>query len=154
VRYRREPADEASESAGMRFPRSTIPGAALAVVMFLAAAACGGSSSKSASQQVCDARSDFSSAVSKVGDDLGAFNLSAASSDASTVQSTFNTLVDSVNKLTQEQRQKLQPQIDQVKSDLSSFSNVGNSDELKSAIDTTKSDVQAVVDGVQGDLSC
>jgi cytochrome c556 len=137
----------------MRSPGSTIPGTALVAAMVLTGAACGGSS-KSASQQACDARSDFSSAVSKVADDLRSLNVGEARTDASDVQSTFNTLVDALNKLTQEQRQKLQPQIDQVKSDLSSFSNVTNSDELQSSIDNTKSDVQSAIDAVQSDLSC
>jgi gamma-glutamylcysteine synthetase len=126
----------------------------LVAVVFLTGAACSSGSSKSASQQACEARSDFSSAASKVADDLRSFNLGQAQSDASDVQSTFNTLVDAVNKLTQEQRQKLQPQIDQVKSDLSSFSDVTNSDELQSSIDATKSDVQSAIDAVQSDLSC
>src|SRR5262249_27013745 len=107
--------------------RSTLGGAALiAVVVLLGCAACSSnksssSSTNTASQQVCDARSEFSSAVSKVGDDLRSFNLGDARSDAQTVQSTFSTLMDAVNHLTQQQRQQLQPQIDQIKSDLSSF---------------------------------
>jgi hypothetical protein len=139
-------------SATMGFPRSTFPGTAL-VVMLLTGAACG-SSGKSASQQVCDARSDFSSAVSTVADDLRSFNLGDARSNADTVQSTFSALVDAFNKLTEEQRQKLQPHIDQVKSDLSSFSNVGSSDQFQSALDATQSDVQSAIDAVQSDLSC
>jgi hypothetical protein len=122
--------------------------------MLLAGAACGDSGGKSASQQVCDARSDFSSAVSKVGDDLRSFNLGDARSDADTARSTFSSLVDAFNKLTEEQRQKVQPQIDQVKSDLSSFSDVENRDQLQSSIDSTRSDVQSVIDGVQSDLGC
>jgi hypothetical protein len=92
--------------------------------------------------------------VSQVGDDLRSLNLGDARSNAETVQSTFSALVDAVNKLTQEQRQKLQPHIDQVKSDLSSFSNVENADQLQSSIDATQSDVQAAIDAVQSDLSC
>jgi hypothetical protein len=140
--------------------RSSLGGTALiAVVVLSGLAACGSSkstssSTNSASQQVCQARSDFSSAVSKVGDDLRSFNLGDARSDAETVQSTFSTLIDAFNKLTQQQRQQLQPQIDQVKSDLSSFSDVQNSDQLQSTIDTTKSDIQAAVDSVQSDLHC
>jgi predicted Zn-dependent protease len=129
--------------------------------MLLAGAACGSdssssstSSSSSAAQQVCAARSDFSSAVTKVGDDIRSFNLGDARSDAETVQSTFSALVDAFNKLTQEQRQKLQPQIDQVRSDVSGFSNVQNSDQFQSSVDATRSDVQSAVDAVQSDLSC
>jgi cytochrome c556 len=137
----------------MGLPRSRIPGTAFVAVMLLTGAACGGSS-KSASEQVCDARSDFSSAVSKVGDDLRSFNLGDARSDVDTVRSTFSSLVEAFNKLTQEQRQKLQPQIDQVKSDLSSFSDVENSDQFQSSIDATRSHVQSAIDAVQSDLSC
>ena len=116
-------------------------------------AACS-SNSKSASEQVCDARSDFSGAVSKVVDDLRSLNLGEARSDADNVRSTFDELVDSINKLTQEQRQRLQPQIDKVKSDVSSFSDVQNPGDLRSSLDTTQSDVQAVVDAIQNDLEC
>ena len=87
-------------------------------------------------------------------DDLRSFNLGQARSDADTVQSTFSKLVDSFNKLTQEQRQRLQPQIDKVKSDVSSFSDVRSSDQLHSSLDTTQSDVKAVVDAIQSDLQC
>src|SRR5262245_46783115 len=137
----------------MRSHRSTIPGTALVAAIFLTGAACGGSS-KSASQQVCDARSDFSSAVSKVGDDLSSFNLGDAQSNADAVQSTFNSLVDAVNKLTQEQRQKLQPQIDELTSDLSSFSDVRNTDQFASSVDSASSDAQSVIDSVKSDLNC
>ncbi len=146
----------------MRSSRSTIAGTALVAVMLLTGAACSSDSSStsssgsssSAAQQVCAARSDFSSAVTKVGDDIRSFNLGDARSDAETVQSTFSALVDAFNKLTQEQRQKLQPQIDQVRSDVSGFSNVQNSDQFQSSVDTTRSDVQSAVDAVQSDLSC
>jgi len=123
------------------------------LVILVAGAACSGDS-KSASQQVCESRSDFSSAVSKVGDDLKSANFGEARSNASSVQSTFSDLVDSFNKLTQEQRQQLQPQVDKVKSDVSSFSDVRTLDQLQTSIDTTQSDVQAVLDQIQKSLSC
>ena len=139
----------------MRSPRPTLSAPALVAVTFLTLAACGSdNNTKTASQQVCSARSDFSSAVSTVVDDLRSFNLGDASSHAETVRSTFSSLVDAVSKLTDEQRQKLQPQIDKVKSDLSSFSNVQNSDQLQGSVDDTRSDVQSVIDSVQSDLSC
>jgi predicted nucleic acid-binding Zn-ribbon protein len=126
----------------------------LVLVILVAAVAACSSDSKSASEQVCESRSEFSSAVSKVGDDLKSANFGEARSNASSVQSTFSDLVDSFNKLTQEQRQQLQPQVDKVKSDVSSFSDVRNLDQLQTSIDTTQSDVQAVLDQIQKSLSC
>jgi len=126
----------------------------IAVAIGSSVAACSSSGSKSASQQVCDARSDFSDAVSKVADDLRALNLGQARDDADAVRSTFDKLADSFKQLTQEQRDRLQPQIDKVKSDVSSFSDVRSVDEIRSSLDSTQSDVKTVVDAIQSDLKC
>ena len=139
----------------MRSVRSAFACTALiAVAIGSSFAACSSSGSKSASQQVCDARSDFSDAVSKVADDLRALNLGQARDDADAVRSTFDKLADSFKQLTQEQRDRLQPQIDKVKSDVSSFSDVRSVDEIRSSLDSTQSDVKVVVDAIQSDLKC
>jgi len=138
----------------MRSVRSAFACTALIAVAIGPSVAARSSNSKNASDQVCDARSDFSNAVSKVADDLRSLNLGQARTDADAVRSTFDKLVDSLKQLTEEQRDQLQPQIDKVKSDVSSFSDVGSVDEIRSMLDSTQSDVRAVVDAIQSDLKC
>jgi hypothetical protein len=112
------------------------------------------SDTKTASDQVCDSRSSFSSAVDKVKGDLQSAHFGQARSDADDVRTTFQNLVDSFQKLTNDQRQSLSPQVDQLKSDLSGFSDVSNRSELQNSVDTTRSDLQSIITSIQNDLHC
>jgi hypothetical protein len=126
---------------------------AVLVAGSLVAVACS-SSGKSASQQVCDDKAAFSSSVQQVGNDIRALNLGQAKDSAQKAVDAFNALVDSVKKLTNEQRSSLSPQVDSIQSDVSAFTDVNNASELSSALDRTRSDAQSAVDAIQSDLSC
>ncbi len=122
----------------------------------MAAAACSSSSTSStnASQEVCNDRAAFSSSVQQVGNDVRSLNLGQAKDDASKAVDAFNALVDSVKKLTSEQRSSLSPQIDSIQSDVSAFSDISNVNELSSALNTTGSNAQSAIDAIKSDLNC
>jgi gas vesicle protein len=127
---------------------------ALLVAGSLAAVAACSSGGKSASQQVCDDKSAFSSSVQQVGNDIRALNLGQARDSASKAVDAFNQLVDSVRKLSDEKRQSVSPHLDNIQSDVSAFTDVNNVSELSSALDRTRSDAQSAVDAIQSDLNC
>jgi hypothetical protein len=126
---------------------------ALLFVGSIVAAACS-SSGKSASQQVCDDKSAFSSSVQQVGNDIRALNLGQAKDSASKAVDAFSALVDSVKKLSEEKQQSFSPQLENIQSDVSAFTDVNNASELSSALDRTRSDAQSAVDAIQSDLNC
>jgi hypothetical protein len=126
---------------------------ALLVAGSFAVAACS-SGGKSASQQVCDDKSAFSSSVQQVGNDIRALNIGQARESASKAIDAFNALVDSVKKLSEEKRQSVSPHLDNIQSDVSAFTDVNNASELSSDVDRTRSDAQSAVDAIQSDLNC
>ena len=109
---------------------------------------------KSASAQVCDSRSAFSDAVQTVANDVSSGNLGDARNNLTAVTTTFGNLVDSIKKLTDQQRQALQPQIDKIQADVQQFANLNGRGDLQGAIDTTRTDVESALSSVKTDLNC
>jgi hypothetical protein len=125
----------------------------LVLAVLLGAAGCG-SDSKSAAQQVCDARKDLSDAVGKVADDAKAGNFGTAQEGLSDVTSAFADLATAYGKLNDQQRGELQQQVDQLRKDASALADAKDKDELSSAADTVKADLDALVSSIGKDLSC
>lgn len=129
-------------------------GVVVALALVAVGTGCSSSGSKSASDQVCSARSDLSNAVNKVADDVRSANFGAARSGLDEVRSASKTLVDSFDKLTSEERQRLQPQIDKIKSDVQSLTSASSADQISSTLHTVGSDVQSLLTTIKDDLHC
>jgi hypothetical protein len=134
--------------------RSRIAGLLVVAVSVVGLGVACSDDEKSASDKVCDARSELSSDMQQVGSDLGAGNFGDARSNLDEVKTSFDNLVDEADKLADNQKQELSPQLDQVKTDVSSLTNVRSLDELRTALDTTQQDVQSALSNVQSDLNC
>jgi hypothetical protein len=129
-----------------------IAGIVLALAV-LAGAACG-SDSKSASQRVCDARKDLSGAVAKVSDDVKAGNFGAAKDGLAEVTSAFSDLTTAYSKLSDQQRSDLQQQVDKLKTDARALTDATDKEQLSSALDTVKADLDGLLSSIGKDLSC
>jgi hypothetical protein len=129
--------------------------AAVVALAFVAiGTGCSSSGSKSASDQVCSARSDLSKAVDTVANDVRSGNLGTARNNLDQVRSAYNNLVNSFDKLTAEQRQKLQPQIDKIKADAQSLTSANSAEQIGRTLDTIGSDVQSALNTITHDLNC
>ena len=125
----------------------------LALVVVATAAGCG-SDSKSASQQVCDSRKDLSDSVAKVADDAKAGNFGAAKDGFADVTSAFADLTTAYSKLSDQQRSGLQDQVDKLKTDARALTDATDKDQLSSAVDTVKADLDGLISSIGKDLSC
>jgi outer membrane murein-binding lipoprotein Lpp len=120
----------------------------------VSAAAVAGCSEESAADQVCDARDELRQSVDEVADDVASGNLGDAQDSLEGVRDSFDDLRDAAGDLGAEERQALQPQVDQLQDDLSAIADSTDLEELQSSFETVSDDVQAMVDQVSDTLDC
>jgi uncharacterized phage infection (PIP) family protein YhgE len=137
---------------GHRKGRGPVTLAALSLAAFLLAAC--GSSGPTAAQQVCSDRSQLSSAVSSVANDLRSGNLSKAKDDLPAVHDAFDSLTKSIEQLATEQRQSLSPKIDELKSSVSGLKNSDSLSSLTTDLRSVRSQVQSISQQVEDGLHC
>ena len=125
--------------------------ATVSVAGFLLAA-CG--SSPSAAAQVCSDRSQLNSAVSNVVSDLRSGNLSKAKDDLGAVRNAFDSLTQSVQQLSSQQRQVLSPQVDDLKATVSGLKNSDSLSSLTSGLNSARSQVQSISEQVGNSFHC
>jgi hypothetical protein len=133
--------------------RSALAALASLSLAALILAACG-STSPSASQQVCNERSQLNSAVSTVGTDLRSGNLSKAKDDLPAVHQAFNMLKNSVQQLAGEQREALTPQIDTLKSTVSGLKYSDSLTSLTAGISSAETQAQSISRQIGDTLHC
>lgn len=108
----------------------------------------------SASEQVCDARTDLRSAVNTVVDDVRAGNFGQARDDLQGVSSAFDELKSATDDLAGEQREALSPDVEQLQADVSALTDVSNLDQLGANLSTIQNDVQSIFDEISSSLDC
>lgn len=137
----------------MRSSRRTI--SSLSVTIILATTAlvgCG--EDDSAAAQVCDDRAALSSAVQTVVDDLGAGNLGDAKEHLAQVRTAFDDLAASIDALAAEEKEDLQPQVEQIKADLEAAGGTGSLTELQTSWTIITRGVAGLIADVADDLDC
>jgi hypothetical protein len=117
---------------------------------------CGGSSSSapSAADNVCAARTDVRNAVSKVADDVRAGNLGDAKKALTGVETAVDNLRSAVTELGAEERDKLQPQVDKLRTDLNQLKSASSVSQAQTAAATAASDLGTLVETIGTDLGC
>jgi outer membrane murein-binding lipoprotein Lpp len=131
----------------------TLPAPLIAIISaaLLLLAGCGG---QSASDRVCDARSELGSAVEGVVDELGAGNLGDARDQVPDVQDAYDELNAAVDELSAEQADELRPQVEAIRSDLQGLDDAADVDDLRQRIDAVGDDISSLTSQVADQLSC
>jgi predicted nucleic acid-binding Zn-ribbon protein len=113
-----------------------------------------GDDDNSAKDQTCKARSDLSSAMNKVVDDVKDGNFGEARDDLSSVQSAASNLQTSAQNLAQDQRSEIQPDIDELQATMQSLSSATSLQDLQSTIDSAKGSIDQITSDVKNTLDC
>ncbi|HXW79464.1 MAG TPA: hypothetical protein VEJ84_08190 [Acidimicrobiales bacterium] len=116
--------------------------------------ACGGSSQSAAATQVCTDRTNLSKAVDTVVTDLKNLNFGKAKDGLSTVDDALQQLQKSVSKLKEEEQKALEPQIDDLKSDLADLKNVRSLSDLSAGWDKVTTQFQSISNQIVDTLKC
>ena len=132
------------------------------VIVGSAFAACGSSSGGSsgtstpatASQKVCEGRTQLSSAVSNLADDLRAGNFSKAKDDLPAVRDALDSLSTSAQDLKSEESHALSPQIDALKNSIATLKNSSSLSDLQSGFHSIKAQAQSISSQIEGTLKC
>lgn len=117
-------------------------------------AACGSSPAPSASQKVCDDRTQLNSAVSTVTDDLRSGNFGKAKDDLPAVRDAVNSLKKSAKELTSQESQALQPQIDNLKKTAANLKNATSLSDLQTGFSSLKAQIQSIDPQIGETLKC
>ena len=117
-------------------------------------ASCGGSGESAAAQKVCSARTDLHNSVDTVKTDLKNLNFGKAKDELSNVKKSFDNLVQAAKGLKGEEAQKLQPQIDSLKTSIENLTNVSSLTELQSSLSSVSSQVQSLYTEITDTLKC
>lgn len=124
----------------------------LAVVLLLAAAGCG--DDESASDRVCDARSELRDDLQAVVDDVSEGNLGEAQDGLDDVQSAYDDLASAVSDLEGEQREALEPEVDQLESDVAELEDADSLDELGAGVESVLDSAETIVQDIGEALDC
>jgi uncharacterized phage infection (PIP) family protein YhgE len=138
--------------------RISIAGAAVAGMVL---AGCSSSSTSSfhesaatATQNVCQSRSELSDTVSVVVSNVQAGNFGTAKDELVAVRRAFKDLHKNVSQLKTEQKNALTPKVNQLKSSISDLKNSKSLSELRTGIDTVQSQAKALETQIPNTLSC
>ena len=132
--------------------RTTVLAAVLAIAAAGFAGACG--DDDSASDQVCEDRSDVREGLSEVADDVAAGNFGEAQDELSDVQEDFQELQNSFEDLSAEEREELQPDIDELESQVSSLGDAQSLDDLEAGAGDVVSSIDSILSQIGDSLSC
>lgn len=127
----------------------------LSVVVLALLTACGDSDSNAAAEeQVCSAQSALSASVDQVAEDLKSLNLGQARDDWQTVQDDAAELSAAVQELASDRRDEIQPQVDELRSTVSSVTDATSLEELGSTLDTAEQQLSQIVTTITTSLDC
>jgi hypothetical protein len=131
--------------------RSTVLAPLVAVGLLAVAGAC---SEETASDQVCDARSDLGEGVEETADDLAAGNLGDARDSLDDVQEDYDELADAMDDLVGEQGEELAPQFEDLEQEIEDLGNAESADELGSQVDEALSRAESILGQIGDELDC
>jgi hypothetical protein len=103
---------------------------------------------------VCDARADLRTEVDEVKSDITSANFGDARDNVPEVRRAFDELKAETANLADEEKDKLQPQVDKVEADLNTLTSADSLGELSTALDTTRQDVDELLEALTEDLDC
>ena len=126
----------------------------LAGAVALAALLLGACSDESASEQVCDDRSELSDQMNEVADQVAEGNLGEAQDELSGVEEEFRDLQSSLDDLSAEQREELAPEVDELEAQVSDLSNAESMDDLSTGAGDVVASVESILGQVGDALSC
>ena len=135
-------------------------GVALVLVVALSgiAAGCGGDDGQTAEEQaqqaVCNDADALQKEVETLIDDVTNANFGDAEDQLATVESAFNSLVDSAKKLSGEKQQTVQDQLDAVQGTLSGLTSLENLADIGDTLDKAGAQLESVVTTVTDALTC
>jgi chromosome segregation ATPase len=117
-------------------------------------AACSSSPAPSASQKVCDDRTQLNNAVSTVSDDLHSGNFAKAKDDLPAVRDAVNSLKKSAKELASQESQALKPQIDNLKKTAANLKNATSLSDLQTGFSSLKAQIQSIDPQIGQTLKC
>ena len=113
-----------------------------------------GSADSAATEAVCTARTDLTDALNTVVDDAKAGNFGDARQHGTDVRTSADQLKTAVGDLGQDERDKLQPQVDQLTADLQKVTDATSLAELQATLVTVRTELGELVDTLKSDLGC
>lgn len=116
--------------------------------------ACGSDDEPTAEEQACAARDDLSQAVQTVTDDLKSANLGDAKDSAADISPALDNLSSALSDLGAEEREKLQPQADQISAELDGLGDASSLSDLQSIISSVGTQISTLVGDIKTDLDC
>ncbi len=117
-------------------------------------AACSSSPPPSASQTVCNDRTQLSSAVSTVVDDVHAGNFGKAKDDLPAIRDAVNSLSESIQGLKSEESKALSPQIGHLKETADNLKSPSSLSDLQSTFNSFKEQLQTIGNQITQTLNC
>jgi hypothetical protein len=138
---------------------------ALIVLLGASVAACGDkndtssattttSPSDAAAAQVCKAKDDLQTSVDKLTQEVSSANFGNAATALTEVGTAVSDLASAAKDLTAAQREKIQPQIDDLANEMKGITSLRGQDQIKASIDKMKSDLTSAADSLGEDLHC
>ena len=128
-------------------------GGAVAMVVLVCSGGCG-DDDPSASEQVCDARTELGTAVDDVVADVQAANLGDARDGAADVVAAWDELVSAVGELAQEQREALAPDVESLAADFEALRQAQGIDEIRTSLAAIGSGVEGIVTEITDTMRC
>jgi phage-related minor tail protein len=113
-----------------------------------------GSDSPSASEKVCDARSDLRKAVDNVEQDVSDGNFGKARDQLSDVTKSFDDLSQAASQLKAEQAQALKPEIDALTSTVTNLKNAQSLGDIQTGLGSILTKLQTLYTQVADTLKC
>ena len=117
-------------------------------------AACSNTPAPSASEKVCNDRSQLNNAVSTVVDDVKAGNFGKAKDDLPAVRDAVDSLSQSAKELTSDESEALSPQIDNLKKTAANLKDPASIADLQSGFSSLKSQIQSISTQIGETLKC
>ena len=114
--------------------------------------ACG--DDESAGDRVCEDRSDVRDGLSELVDDVAAGNFGEAQDELSDVEEDLRELQDSFSDLSAEEREQLQPEIDELESQVRALGDAESMDDLSAGADDVVSTLDSILGQIGDSLSC
>jgi outer membrane murein-binding lipoprotein Lpp len=111
-------------------------------------------STATATQKVCQSRTQLSNTVSTVVSDVQAGNLTKAKDEIPAVKHAVKELHKNVDSLKTSQKNALSSDVNKLKSSVAGLKNAKSLSELSSGIDSVKSQAQSLETKIQSTLSC
>jgi hypothetical protein len=126
---------------------------AVSLTAVLALGACSDEST-SASDQVCDARSELRDSVDAVTSNISDGNFEQARDALPDVRDSYDNLVSAMDDLSDEERADLEPSVDALRESIEGLPESESIEDLGSQLETITSDLQGIIDSITDSLQC